>query len=218
MPVRQLGCRPTSAIEVCTTPPGSTIGFARQPAQTSRPEFGATFRRCACQQQPLQRWWILWVGGRPVPWDLYYSAVTSLSREIVYLQFVIYDRSGVSDKSFDQYEAFQLPANPVEVTSPEAGPRRFDMNPGQFVGSMTTILPANGGIATSDHLIRTTDTRTYTTKYGEPKFVRRIRQPQRPLDDRIRSRAHVKPSRRGDRREHHLRPRSRSSAAIIHRE
>ena len=90
--------------------------------------------------------------------------MTSLSREIVYLrpsQFVIYDRSGISDKSFDQYEAFHFPSNPVEVTSPGPGLHRFDVNPGQFAGSMTTILPANAAIVTSDHLIHTTDTRTF---------------------------------------------------------
>ena len=92
------------------------------------------------------------------------SAVTSLSRQIVYLrpsQFAIYDRSGVCDKSLDQYEAFHFPANPVEVAAPATGARRFDVNPGLFAGSMTTVLPANAGITTSDRLIGSTDTRTY---------------------------------------------------------
>ena len=96
--------------------------------------------------------------------DMYYSAVTSLSRQIVYLrpsQFIIYDRSGISDKSFDQYEAFHFPANPVEVTAPAPGTHRFDVNPGLFAGSMTTILPANAAIVTSDHLIHSTDSRTW---------------------------------------------------------
>jgi hypothetical protein len=93
------------------------------------------------------------------------SAVTSLSRQIVYLrpsQFIIYDRSGVCDKSLDQYEAFHFPANPVEVAAPAAGTHRFDVNPGLFAGSMTTILPANAAITTSDKLIGSTDTRTYS--------------------------------------------------------
>jgi hypothetical protein len=92
------------------------------------------------------------------------SPLTSLSRQIVYLrpsQFVVYDRSGVCDKSLDQYEAFHFPANPVEAAAPAPGARRFDVNPGVFAGSMTTILPANAAIATSDRLIGSTDTRTY---------------------------------------------------------
>jgi len=96
--------------------------------------------------------------------DMYYSAVTSLSRQILYLrpsQFIVYDRSGISDKSFDQYEAFHFPANPVEVTAPGPGTHRFDVNPGLFAGSMTTILPANAAIVTSDHLIHSTDSRTW---------------------------------------------------------
>jgi hypothetical protein len=67
--------------------------------------------------------------------------VTSWSRQMVYLrpsQFVIYDRTGICNSSLDQYLAFHVPANPVEV----AGTRRFDINPGLFAGAMTTILPA----------------------------------------------------------------------------
>jgi len=96
--------------------------------------------------------------------DMYYTAVSSLSRQIVYLrpsQFVIYDRSVITDKSFDQYEAFHFPTNPVEVASPGPGARRFDVNPGVFAGAMTTILPASAGITTSDHLIHSTDSRTF---------------------------------------------------------
>jgi hypothetical protein len=92
------------------------------------------------------------------------SAVTSLSRQIVYLrpsQFIVYDHSGVCDKLLDQYEAFHFPANPVEVAAPAPGARRFDVNPGQFAGSMTTILPADAAIVTSDHLINSTDSRTW---------------------------------------------------------
>jgi hypothetical protein len=87
------------------------------------------------------------------------SAVTSLSRQIVYLrpsQFVVYDRSGICDASLDQYLAFHFPANPVEVTAPAPGLHRFDVNTGQFSGSMTTILPANAAIATTTQL--STDT------------------------------------------------------------
>jgi hypothetical protein len=90
--------------------------------------------------------------------------VTSLSRQIVYLrpsQFVIYDRSGVCDSSLDQYLAFHFPALPVEATAPAPGARRFDVNPGVFAGSMTTILPASAAIAISDHLINSSDARTY---------------------------------------------------------
>ena len=83
------------------------------------------------------------------------SAVTSLSRQIVYLrpsQFVVYDRSGICDASLDQYLAFHFPANPVEVTAPAPGQHRFDVVNGQFAGSMTTILPANAATVTTDHL------------------------------------------------------------------
>jgi hypothetical protein len=92
------------------------------------------------------------------------SAVTTLTRQIVYLRpsrFVIYDRSGVCDKSLDQYEAFHFPANPVEVTAPATGLHRFDVNPGVFAGSMTTIIPANANIVTTDHLLNSTDSRTW---------------------------------------------------------
>jgi hypothetical protein len=90
------------------------------------------------------------------------SAVTTLSRQIVYLrpsQFVVYDRSGVCDASLDQYLAFHFPANPVEVAAPAPGLHRFDVNTGQFAGAMTTILPANAAIVTTDKL--SSDTRTW---------------------------------------------------------
>ncbi len=90
------------------------------------------------------------------------SAVTSLSRQIVYLrpsQFVVYDRSGVCDASLDQYLAFHFAANPVEVTAPATGEHRFDVNTGQFAGSMTTILPANAATVTTDKF--SSDTRTW---------------------------------------------------------
>src|SRR5262249_20059078 len=83
------------------------------------------------------------------------SPITSWSRQIVYLrpsQFVVYDRTGICDASLDQYLAFHFPANPVEVTSPAPGLHRFDVNTGQFAGSMTTILPANAKTVTTDHL------------------------------------------------------------------
>jgi hypothetical protein len=92
------------------------------------------------------------------------SAVTTMSRQIVYLrpsQFVIYDRTKVCDKSLDQYEAFHFPANPVEVAAPAPGMHRFDVNPGQFAGSMTTIIPANAAITITDHLLNSTDARTW---------------------------------------------------------
>src|ERR1051325_5724620 len=90
------------------------------------------------------------------------SAVTSLSRQIVYLrpsQFVVYDRSGICDASLDQYLAFHFPANPVEVTAPGPGLHRFDVTNGSFAGSMTTILPANAATVTTDRF--STDTTTW---------------------------------------------------------
>ena len=83
------------------------------------------------------------------------SPVTGWSRQIVYLrpsQFVVYDRTGVCDPSLDQYLAFHFPANPIEVAGTAGGARRFDVNPGLFAGSMTTILPANATVVTADHL------------------------------------------------------------------
>jgi len=89
------------------------------------------------------------------------SPITSWSRQIVYLrpsQFVVYDRTGICDSSLDQYLAFHFPANPVEVTAPAPGLHRFDVNTGQFAGSMTTILPANTAIVTTDHVAADTKT------------------------------------------------------------
>jgi len=89
------------------------------------------------------------------------SAVTSLSRQIVYLrpsQFVVYDRSGICDASLDQYLAFHFPANPVEVTAPAQGLHRFDINPGQFAGSMTIVLPANATTTTTSEFSSDTTT------------------------------------------------------------
>ncbi len=83
------------------------------------------------------------------------SPITSWSRQIVYLrpsQFVVYDRTGICDKSLDQYLAFHFPANPVEVTPPAPGLHRLDVSTTQFAGSMTTILPANAAITTTDRL------------------------------------------------------------------
>jgi len=82
------------------------------------------------------------------------SPITTWSRQIVYLrpsQFVIYDRTGICDASLDQYLAFHFPSNPVAITA-AAGVRRFDVNPGTFAGAMTTILPANVAVTTTDHL------------------------------------------------------------------
>ena len=90
------------------------------------------------------------------------SAVTSLSRQIVYLrpsQFIVYDRSGICDASLDQYLAFHFPANPVEVAAPAPGLHRFDVNTGQFAGSMTIVLPSNAATATTSQF--STDTRTW---------------------------------------------------------
>jgi hypothetical protein len=90
------------------------------------------------------------------------SAVTSLSRQIVYLrpsQFVVYDRSVICDASLDQYLAFHFPTQPLEVTAPAAGLHRLDVTNGNFAGSMTTILPANAAIVTTDRF--STDTRTW---------------------------------------------------------
>jgi hypothetical protein len=110
------------------------------------------------------------------------SPITSWSRQIVYLrpsQFVVYDRTGICDASLDQYLAFHFPANPVEVTAPAPGLHRFDVNTGQFAGSMTTILPANAATITTSQFssdtttwnklwrteIRATDARTTTRRW-----------------------------------------------------
>ncbi|MBL8221375.1 MAG: hypothetical protein JNL62_19230, partial [Bryobacterales bacterium] len=90
------------------------------------------------------------------------SPVSSWTRQIVYLrpsQFVVYDRTGVCDASLDQHMAFHFAANPAEAASPGAGVRRFDVNPGSFAGSITTILPANAAIATTSQF--SSDTRTW---------------------------------------------------------
>ncbi len=89
------------------------------------------------------------------------SPITSWSRQIVYLrpsQFVVYDRTGICDASLDQYLAFHFPSNPVEVTAPAPGLHRFDVNTGQFAGSMTTILPANAATITTDKFSNDTTT------------------------------------------------------------
>ncbi len=104
------------------------------------------------------------------------SAVTSLSRQIVYLrpsQFVVYDRSGICDASLDQYLAFHFPANPVEVTAPAPGLHRFDVNTGQFAGSMTTILPANAATVTTRPALARY--RERGTRCGGPRFAQRMR-------------------------------------------
>jgi hypothetical protein len=83
------------------------------------------------------------------------SPVSSWSRQIVYLrpsQFVVFDRTAICDSSLDQYLAFHFPANPVEISGEAPGAHRFDVNPGLFAGSMTTILPANAAITTTDHV------------------------------------------------------------------
>ncbi|MGA9669805.1 MAG: hypothetical protein WBQ94_11380, partial [Terracidiphilus sp.] len=83
------------------------------------------------------------------------SAVSSLSRQVVYLrpsQFVVYDRSTVCDASLDQYLAFHFPASLTEVAAPAVGLHRFDVTASTFAGSMTTILPANAAIVTTDQV------------------------------------------------------------------
>ncbi|MBZ5673344.1 MAG: Ig-like domain-containing protein [Acidobacteriia bacterium] len=90
------------------------------------------------------------------------SPVTSWSRQILYLrpsQFVVYDRTGICNASLDQYLAFHFPSNPVEVPPPGPGLHRFDINTGQFAGSMTTILPANAAFVTTDRV--STDPQTW---------------------------------------------------------
>ena len=87
------------------------------------------------------------------------SAVSSLSRQVIYLrpsQFVVYDRSTVCDASLDQYLAFHFPASPLEVTAPAAGLHRFDVSNGAFAGSMTTVLPANAAVTTTDNVANDT--------------------------------------------------------------
>lgn len=83
------------------------------------------------------------------------SPVSAWSRQILYLrpsQFVVYDRTGICDTSLDQYMAFHFPANPVEVGTATAGVRRFDVTTASFAGSMTTVLPANAAVATTDQV------------------------------------------------------------------
>jgi hypothetical protein len=83
------------------------------------------------------------------------SPVTGWSRQIVYLrpsQFVIFDRTGICDSSLDQYLAFHFAASPVEIAGQAAGVRRFDINTGSFAGSMSTVLPANAAVVTTDRV------------------------------------------------------------------
>jgi hypothetical protein len=90
------------------------------------------------------------------------APITSWSREIVYLrpsQFVVYDRTGICDMSLDQYLAFHFPANPVEVATPAPGLHRFDVNDGQFAGSMTIVLPLNAATTMSNQF--STDSTTW---------------------------------------------------------
>jgi hypothetical protein len=47
----------------------------------------------------------------------------------------------------------------VEVAAPATGLHRFDVTRGQFAGSMTTILPLNAQVNTTDHL--SSDTATW---------------------------------------------------------
>ncbi|HKA01760.1 MAG TPA: Ig-like domain-containing protein [Candidatus Solibacter sp.] len=90
------------------------------------------------------------------------SPITSWSRQILYLrpsQFVVYDRTGICNSSLDQYLAFHFPASPVELASPGAGVRRFDVTNGLFAGAMSVVLPASAGITTTDRM--STDTTTW---------------------------------------------------------
>jgi hypothetical protein len=90
------------------------------------------------------------------------SPIVADSRQIIYLrpsQFVVYDRTVICDASLDQYLAFHFPANPVEVAAPAVGVHRFNVTTATFAGSMTTILPANAKIVTTDKL--STDTTTF---------------------------------------------------------
>ena len=61
-------------------------------------------------------------------------------------------------RSISTWRSISRP-NPLEVTAPAAGLHRFDVTNGQFAGSMTTILPANAAIVTTDRF--STDTRTW---------------------------------------------------------
>jgi hypothetical protein len=81
------------------------------------------------------------------------SPVTEWSRQILFLrptQFVVYDRTGVCTTGLDQYLAFHFAANPLEVFGQAQGVRRFDVNDGQFAGSMMTVLPAGTQINVTD--------------------------------------------------------------------
>ncbi len=78
-------------------------------------------------------------------------AVSAWSREIVYLRpnrFVVYDRTVKGSAGYDQFMAWHFPANPVAAGT-TAGQNRLDVTyQGNYVGAMTTVLPANATTAT----------------------------------------------------------------------
>ena len=74
------------------------------------------------------------------------APVTAWGRQIVYLRpnrFVVYDRTLISNASYDQFLAWHFPASPVVGTA-AAGENRYDVTyNGQYAGAMTTVLPLN---------------------------------------------------------------------------
>lgn len=80
-------------------------------------------------------------------------AVSAWSRQIVYLRpnrFVVYDRTASGSASYDQYMAWHFPAKPVAGSAP-AGQNRLDVTyNSQYMGAMTTVLPAGTTTTTTD--------------------------------------------------------------------
>ncbi len=74
------------------------------------------------------------------------KAVAGWSREVVYLRpnrVMVYDRTAVGSSSYDQFLAWHFPASPVKGTA-AAGQSRLDVTyQGQYMGALTTVLPAN---------------------------------------------------------------------------
>jgi hypothetical protein len=82
--------------------------------------------------------------------DMYFRfsagpGVSAWSRQIVYLRpnrFVVYDRTTAGSTGYDQFLAWHFPAAPV-AGSAASGQGRFDVTyGGNYVGAMTTVLPA----------------------------------------------------------------------------
>ncbi len=77
-------------------------------------------------------------------------AVADWSRQIVYVRpsrFVVYDRTTIGSASYDEFMAWNFPANPV-LTTISGGMLRFDVTyNNQYAGAMTTVLPRSANAA-----------------------------------------------------------------------